>query len=158
MERVDEEPMEVADDEAHESKEEEEPAEDDDEVEADDHEGHDGHDDHGWRQEDDTAPWRQDGNGARRARHDGGWRHHGYGHHGGHGGWGCQRPKPHWAQHHWRQSKGHGKGHRDEWGGEYVQGGYRDVAGNFYPYPGPYIEPFQLFDCLSHCSTALHLQ
>ncbi|CAK9000440.1 unnamed protein product, partial [Durusdinium trenchii] len=34
----------------------------------------------------------------------------------------------------WRQKKGMGQGKRDEWGGEYAEGGYRDVAGNFFPY------------------------
>ncbi|CAK8999242.1 unnamed protein product [Durusdinium trenchii] len=121
VEQVQVEPEEEIGDNGEESREEED-QEDDQEVEADEM-------DHGWNRHDDTAPWRRDGKGKWGG--GGGWQHGGWQHR----GWGWQqRNKPHWAQHGWRQNKGQGKGHRDEWGGEYVEGGYRDVAGNFYPY------------------------
>ena len=136
VEEPEEEKMELDEEDGVQESQEEEEQDDDQVVEVMD----DGHDnDQGWQKHDDTAPWRQEGKGQRHHDH-GGWHHH--------DGWGWKRRKPHWAQHGWRHSKGRGKGRRDEWGGEYVPGGYRDVAGNFFPYPGMFSEPF---NCLTVC-------
>lgn len=116
--------------------------------------------------------------GKGQRRHHGGWGHH--------CGWASQR-KPRWAQNNWRQKKGMGQGKRDEWGGEYAEGGYRDVAGNFFPCLGmsTYYRSFsnvchivhqpctflsfcstsrllealyRCFSCLPYCSTSLVLK